>query len=214
MERQNAKLSEKARKEESVRICVLVDNAYKRDPRILRRKEEEKAEKQRKKQAKHMAKKLQEEEAARIAEEERQYRDILKRQLRDRIRNTEVDKKVHRGFVHWFANRIANNLNDIRGSNDEDVLISLAQAMPRRKRDSSSTSYGASTIPSLSESVSQPDNIQDLEADLEAQMDEFSSSAKNKKIRHFWTVNVIGARKCGPTLLVLSQIQKRSSRRD
>ncbi|KAK7250767.1 hypothetical protein RIF29_33429 [Crotalaria pallida] len=67
----NAKLSEKERKEESVRICVLVDNAYKRDPRILRIKEEEKAEKQRKKQAKHMAKKLQEEEAARIAEEER-----------------------------------------------------------------------------------------------------------------------------------------------
>ncbi|KAK7259388.1 hypothetical protein RIF29_24995 [Crotalaria pallida] len=76
----NAKLSEKARKEESVRIRVLVDNAYKRDPRILRRKEEEKTEKQRKKQAKHMAKKLQEEEAARIAEEERRRKEEEEKQ--------------------------------------------------------------------------------------------------------------------------------------
>ncbi|KAF7803610.1 dnaJ-like protein subfamily C member 2 [Senna tora] len=75
MERQNAKLSEKARKEESARIRTLVDNAYKRDPRILRRKEEEKAEKQRKKEAKFLAKKLQEEEAARIAEEERRRKE-------------------------------------------------------------------------------------------------------------------------------------------
>ncbi|KAK4797119.1 hypothetical protein SAY86_029445 [Trapa natans] len=71
MERQNLKLSEKARKEEYARIRVLVENAYKRDPRVLRRKEEEKAEKQRKKEAKFLAKKRQEEEAARKAEEEK-----------------------------------------------------------------------------------------------------------------------------------------------
>ena len=51
MERQNAKLSEKARKEESVRIRTIVENAYKRDPRILKRREDEKAEKKRKKEA-------------------------------------------------------------------------------------------------------------------------------------------------------------------
>ncbi|GMJ14357.1 ZUOTIN-RELATED FACTOR 1a, gonidialess A/Zuotin related factor A1 [Hibiscus trionum] len=75
MERQNAKLSEKARKEEYARIRTLVDNAYKRDPRILRRKEEAKAEKQRKKEAKVRAKQLQEEEAARAAEEERRRKE-------------------------------------------------------------------------------------------------------------------------------------------
>ncbi|XP_028759176.1 LOW QUALITY PROTEIN: dnaJ homolog subfamily C member 2-like [Neltuma alba] len=75
MERQNAKLSEKARKEESARIRALVDNAHKRDPRILKRKEEEKAEKQRKKEAKLLAKRLQEEEAARIAEEEKRQKE-------------------------------------------------------------------------------------------------------------------------------------------
>lgn len=87
MERQNAKLSEKARKEESARIRALVDNAYKRDPRILRRKEEEKAEKQRKKEAKILAKKLQEEEAARIAEEER-------------LRKEEEDKRAAEAALH------------------------------------------------------------------------------------------------------------------
>ncbi|XP_020595162.1 dnaJ homolog subfamily C member 2-like, partial [Phalaenopsis equestris] len=75
MERQNAKLREKAKKEEYGRIRALVDNAYKRDPRILRRKEEEKIEKQRKKEAKLLARKLQEEEAARAAEEERRWKE-------------------------------------------------------------------------------------------------------------------------------------------
>lgn len=75
MERQNAKLSERARKDEYARIRSLVDNAYKRDPRILGRKEAEKAEKQRKKEAKVLAKKLQEEEAARAAAEEKRRKE-------------------------------------------------------------------------------------------------------------------------------------------
>lgn len=75
MERQNAKLTEKVRKEEYVRIRALVDNAYKRDPRIQRRKEDQKAEKQKKKEAKFLAKKLQEEEAIRVAEEEKRRKE-------------------------------------------------------------------------------------------------------------------------------------------
>ncbi|KAJ4767192.1 DnaJ subfamily C member 2 [Rhynchospora pubera] len=75
MERQNAKLQEKARKVEYARVRTLVDNAYRRDPRIIKRKEMEKAEKQRKKEAKYLAKKLQEEEAARAAEEEKRKKE-------------------------------------------------------------------------------------------------------------------------------------------
>ncbi|XP_050231049.1 uncharacterized protein LOC126680055 [Mercurialis annua] len=75
MERQNAKITEKERKEEYARIRTLVDNAYKRDPRILRRKEEEKAERQRKKEAKILAKKQQEEEAVRAVEEEKRRKE-------------------------------------------------------------------------------------------------------------------------------------------
>ncbi|GJN37116.1 hypothetical protein PR202_gb26041 [Eleusine coracana subsp. coracana] len=75
MERQNIKLQEKAKKVEYARVRTLVDNAYKKDPRIQRRKEEEKAEKQRRKEAKYLAKKIQEEEAARAAEEERKRKE-------------------------------------------------------------------------------------------------------------------------------------------
>ncbi|CAN4108525.1 unnamed protein product [Withania somnifera] len=75
MERQNAKLSQKAGKEESARIRTLVANAYRRDPRIMGRKEAEKAEKQRKKEAKILTKKLQEEEAARIIEKEKRKKE-------------------------------------------------------------------------------------------------------------------------------------------
>lgn len=71
MERQNAKFREKAKKEEYARIRLMTENAYKKDPRIARRKEEEKAEKLRKKQAKFQAKREKEEEAARALEEER-----------------------------------------------------------------------------------------------------------------------------------------------
>ncbi|CAK8534393.1 unnamed protein product [Lathyrus sativus] len=38
---------------------------------------------------------------------------------------TEIDKKVHREFAHWFRNRICNNLDKIHEP-DKDVLISLA----------------------------------------------------------------------------------------
>ncbi|PNX68644.1 hypothetical protein L195_g056282, partial [Trifolium pratense] len=39
---------------------------------------------------------------------------------------SELDKKVHRVFVLWFANHIGNNLDSHSGP-DEDVLNSLAQ---------------------------------------------------------------------------------------
>ncbi|KAG8490252.1 hypothetical protein CXB51_015460 [Gossypium anomalum] len=84
MERQNAKLSEKARK----------------DPRILRRKEEEKAEKQRKKEAKVRAKQLQEEEAARAAEEERRQKEEEEKRAAEAAlqhkKNKEKEKKLLR----------------------------------------------------------------------------------------------------------------------
>nr|XP_027186794.1 uncharacterized protein LOC113784735 [Cicer arietinum] len=47
--------------------------------------------------------------------------------MRSGARSTsEVDKKVHREFPHWFRNRICNNLDNISGS-DKNVLVSLAQ---------------------------------------------------------------------------------------
>lgn len=106
MERQNAKLSEKARKDESARIRTLVDNAYKRDPRIQRRKEEEKAEKQRKREAKIMAKKLQEEEAARIAEEERKRKEEEEKRAAEAALNQKKLKEKEKKLLRKERTRL------------------------------------------------------------------------------------------------------------
>ncbi|CAL0300775.1 unnamed protein product [Lupinus luteus] len=134
MERQNVKLSEKARKEESVRIRILVDNAYKRDPRIMRRKEEDKAEKQRKKQAKHLAKKLQEEEAARIAEEERLRKEegekIAAEVALQQKKAKEKEKKLlrkERARLRTLSGPIlSQHLLDIFDDDVENLCMSLA----------------------------------------------------------------------------------------
>eukprot|EP01018_Ginkgo_biloba_P030815 Gb_27851 [translate_table: standard] len=100
MERQNAKLREKAKKEEYARIRSLVDNAYKRDPRLIRRKEEEKKEKLRKKEAKLKAKRMKEEEEKRIVEEERLRKEATEKRAAEEVatqrKAREKEKKLLR----------------------------------------------------------------------------------------------------------------------
>lgn len=126
MERQNAKLSEKARKEEYARIRTLVDNAYKRDPRILRRKEELKNEKLRKKEAKVLAKKMQEEEAARIAEEEKKRKEEEEKRAAEAASNQkkikEREKKLLRKERTHLRTLAAPILSQhLLGITDDDV---------------------------------------------------------------------------------------------
>lgn len=100
MEKQNLKNQEKARKEEYARILTLIDNAYKRDPRILRRKEEEKAEKLRKKEAKLQARRFREEESARKEEEERIRKEEEEKRAKEAAlaqkKSKEKEKKLLR----------------------------------------------------------------------------------------------------------------------
>ncbi|KAL8209986.1 hypothetical protein R6Q57_006718 [Mikania cordata] len=133
MERQNAKLSEKARKEEHARIRSLVDNAYKRDPRIIRRKETLKAEKQKKKEAKFMAKKQQEEEAARIAEENRLKKEEEDRQAAEAASNQKKIKEKEKKLLRKERTRlrtistviVSNNLLNISQDDVENICMSL-----------------------------------------------------------------------------------------
>ncbi|XP_023552225.1 dnaJ homolog subfamily C member 2-like [Cucurbita pepo subsp. pepo] len=133
MERQNAKLTEKARKEENARIRTLVDNAYKRDPRIQRRKEEEKAEKQRKKEAKILAKKLQEEEAIRLAEEEKQRKEEEEKRAAQVAQHQKKVKEKEKKLLRKERSRlrtlsgpvISQSLLDLSEENVENLCSSL-----------------------------------------------------------------------------------------
>lgn len=71
IDRHNSKLREKGKKEEGKRLREFVDNAYRIDPRVVKKKEEDRLERDRKKNEKEEARRLAaEEEARRVAEEE------------------------------------------------------------------------------------------------------------------------------------------------
>ncbi|KAB5564978.1 hypothetical protein DKX38_005032 [Salix brachista] len=124
MERQNAKLSEKARREDYARIRTLVDSAYKRDPRISRRKEEEKAEKQRKKEAKYLAKRLQEEEAARAAEEEKRQKEVEEKRVAEAALQQKKLKEKEKKLLRKERSRLRN----LSGSVLSQCLLNLREA--------------------------------------------------------------------------------------
>ncbi|KAL4203437.1 hypothetical protein AMTRI_Chr01g103980 [Amborella trichopoda] len=106
MERQNAKLGERARKEEHTRIRTFVENAYKKDPRILRRREEEKAEKQKKKEAKFLARKMKEEEAVRAAEEARKRKEEEEKQAAEAALNQKKQKEKEKKLLRKERTRL------------------------------------------------------------------------------------------------------------
>ncbi|XP_077241536.1 uncharacterized protein LOC143882036 [Tasmannia lanceolata] len=143
MERQNAKLREKARREEYVRVRALVDNAYKRDMRILKRKEEEKAEKQRRKEAKFLAKKLQEEEAVRAAEEERRQKEEDDKRAAEAALNQKKLKEKEKKLLRKERIRlrtlsapvVSKNLLDLSENDVESLCMALETEQLRRLSD-------------------------------------------------------------------------------
>ncbi|KAL7199122.1 hypothetical protein ACSBR2_021408 [Camellia fascicularis] len=133
MERQNSKLTEKAINEDYARIRALIDNAYKRNPRIQKRKEEEKAEKQRKKEAKYLAKKLQEEEAIRIAKEQRRQKEEKERraaeaalhQKKTREKEKKLLRKERTRFRTLSGPVLSQHLLDVTKDDMESLCLSL-----------------------------------------------------------------------------------------
>jgi DnaJ family protein C protein 2 len=131
MERQNTKLQEKAKKAEYARVRTLVDNAYKKDPRIQRRKDEEKAEKQRRKEAKYLAKKQQEEEAARAAEEEKKRKEEEAKKAAEAALNQKKLKEKEKKLLRKEKTRLRTLAKPVIaerhfGLSDEDVETACA----------------------------------------------------------------------------------------
>ncbi|EOA20121.1 hypothetical protein CARUB_v10000399mg [Capsella rubella] len=143
MERENAKKSNKARKEEHARIRILVDNAHKKDIRILKRKEEEKAMKLQMKEAKVMAKKkLEEEAAAAIEEEKRRKEEEAKRaaeaaQLHKRAKekNKKLLQKERSRLRALSAPVLSQKLLGISVDHVEDLCMSLNTEQLRKLCD-------------------------------------------------------------------------------
>ncbi|PRQ47376.1 putative transcription factor MYB/SANT family [Rosa chinensis] len=147
-----------AMRQEYIRIRRLADNAYGKDPRILRRKEEEKAEKERKK----MEKKMRKEAEARAAEEERRRREeeekraaevaleqkkvkegerkLLKKE-RSRFRTLSVglhglEKDDVERLCTWFDfEKLRNVCERIEDGKDEGLMDRLAKIVSEIKRE-------------------------------------------------------------------------------
>lgn len=98
MERINAKLREKGKKEEAKRLREFVEAAWRIDPRVAAHRDQERLERERKKAEKEEARKQQrEEEERRKAEEETrrlQEEEEAKRQAAEAKKQREADKKA------------------------------------------------------------------------------------------------------------------------
>eukprot|EP00246_Nothoceros_aenigmaticus_P003610 TRINITY_DN14797_c0_g1_i1.p1 TRINITY_DN14797_c0_g1~~TRINITY_DN14797_c0_g1_i1.p1 ORF type:complete len:489 (-),score=134.75 TRINITY_DN14797_c0_g1_i1:261-1727(-) len=133
MERQNAKLREKAKKEENGRIRSMVENAFKKDPRVSRRKEEEKAEKLRKKQAKHQAKRDKEDEAARVLVEEKRRKEEEEKKAAEEAAALKKIKEKEKKLVRRERARLRAAAADSVGRKDlgvsEDFVEDLCMTL-------------------------------------------------------------------------------------
>ncbi|XVF41046.1 hypothetical protein PTKIN_Ptkin01aG0248500 [Pterospermum kingtungense] len=184
MERQNSKLSEKARKEEYARIRALVDNSYKRDPRILRRKEEEKAEKQRKKEAKFRAKQLQEEEAARASEEERRWKEEEERRAAEAALQLKKTKEKEKKLLRKERTRLrtlsapvfSQHLLDLSEDDVESLCMTLDIEQLRSLCDEMDNKEGLERAKIIRDACGYKGNVE------ENKLDEMNSSQLNGSV--------------------------------
>lgn len=132
IDRHNSKLREKGKKDEGKRLREFVDNAYRIDPRVVKKKEEDRIERDRKKNEKEEAKRLAaEEESNRAAAEEAARLAALveeKSKAEEAKKNKEAAKKAMKKERQRM--RMINEGED--GSDrllDEDDVEKLTQKM-------------------------------------------------------------------------------------
>jgi DnaJ family protein C protein 2 len=124
IERFNAKLRDKGKKEEARRLRDFVDAAYRLDPRIRRKKEEEEAKRQAKKQAKRQARQAEADEKARVEREAREAREAEEEQARA----AQAEAKKQRDHDRKAAQRQRSRLRKLAGAVRESGGEAAAEA--------------------------------------------------------------------------------------
>ena len=118
IERHNAKLREKGRKEEVIRINQFVDLANRLDPRLVRRRQAELLEKERVKAEKMAAKPrmLEEEKAAREAEEERMRLEAIAKE------NAKKQRQIEKKALQKERSRLR-KMTGVQDSDDVETAV-------------------------------------------------------------------------------------------
>ena len=155
MERQNMKLRERARKEEAGRIRQLVENAYKRDPRVARRRDEEKREKARKKEEKARERVAKEEEEKRREEEERQRREEEDKRAAEEAAAQKKIREKEKKLVRKERARLRAAAGD--------CVVSTASMAGRRKGSGQGQQQGGEEAPVTEEQLEDLCQALDLE---------------------------------------------------
>eukprot|EP01087_Luapelamoeba_hula_P021615 TRINITY_DN75_c0_g1_i1.p1 TRINITY_DN75_c0_g1~~TRINITY_DN75_c0_g1_i1.p1 ORF type:complete len:845 (-),score=269.77 TRINITY_DN75_c0_g1_i1:108-2642(-) len=135
MERQNERERAKRRKEEAVRVNTFVSNAYARDPRLKRRKEELKAAKNKAKEDKLAEIRRVQEEQARKEQEERDREkakldDIRKQKEREKAALSKARSVLRRQYKDALStDTTSTDVEFLCGKCETLVLRALAQAI-------------------------------------------------------------------------------------
>eukprot|EP01024_Parvocaulis_polyphysoides_P048263 TRINITY_DN458_c0_g1_i1.p1 TRINITY_DN458_c0_g1~~TRINITY_DN458_c0_g1_i1.p1 ORF type:complete len:669 (-),score=172.32 TRINITY_DN458_c0_g1_i1:221-2197(-) len=132
IERFNSKLRQQGKKEESKRLREFVDNAYKQDPRILRRKQELKEEKERKKREKQeAAKKIQEDAARKIAEEEARLKAAEEAE-KAAAAQAKVEREAEKRLIRKQRQKLRATCGEIQSVSEDDVET-LCQSLSKQQ---------------------------------------------------------------------------------
>jgi len=125
IDRMNAKLREKGKKEEQKRLRDFVDAAYRLDPRITAKKEADRAERERKKEEKaEQIRRQQEEEKKRLADEQacRQAAEIESRRQTAEAKRQREDQKRLMKKERQRLRQLADVANSSRGATKGSLI--------------------------------------------------------------------------------------------